>query len=388
MDGIAAKRRNRSVSANTTRQTVSSGHGPDTLREEIHEWVREGIISEEQGEAILARYETDDPGRSRAVLALSLVGAALVVVGVVLFLATNWADLPRAARAAVLLAAPALPYAGAVLAYRRRSPRVGHALGLLGAILVGPSAFLLDDLFALGLATAWLLFAWTAVALPTGHALASRPGTGLGLLLVVALIADLATPADPLPAVGLLGIVVFGVGSTREGRVRWTYRVRDAAIALGASLLLTTLDGDFDRFDPEPTAVTLAAAAGAVSTTAWLGYAGKRAERDWAILALLALSVSVAAALAPGTVPEVAFAGTHLGSLLALFATDYLGYRARSRSFVDLAVLGALLQTLSFVTTTVVGTLSGSIVLVVAGLVSLAIRFGLERGRRSVLAGW
>lgn len=73
---------------------------------------------------------------------------------------------------------------------------------------------------------------------------------------------------------------LFGVGSTREGRVRWTYRVGGGAISLGALLLLTTLDGDFDRFDPESTAVTLAAAAGTVSTTARLGYAGERAERD------------------------------------------------------------------------------------------------------------
>jgi uncharacterized membrane protein len=59
---------------------------PDALREEADEWVREDIITESQAEAILARYEDEDPGRSRVVGALS--GAvALVVAGLLLLAA-------------------------------------------------------------------------------------------------------------------------------------------------------------------------------------------------------------------------------------------------------------------------------------------------------------
>ena len=379
----------------------------DALREEVEEWVTEGIITDSQAEDILARYDgtdesvegTDESGdadesrRSRAVLALSLVGAFLVFVGVTLFLATNWGDLPRPARAAILIGAPGLAYAGGFAAYDREASRIGHALCVLGAVLVGPSIFLFEDLFTLGLADAWLLLAWTVVALPTGHVLASRAGTGLGLIVLAALAVELGEPTDPAPILGLLGIVLFVLGQGRSGRsmgigrVPWTYRVGGATLTLLALLLLTTLEGRFVRFDLEPSAILFAGAVGALVGIGWLHSVGARAGSVWTGATTLALGGSVAvAALAPETVPDLlAFVGTHLGMLAALLATGYVGYRSRSRALIDLAALGGLLQTLSFVAATVVDELSGSIALVVAGLVLLAAGLALERGRRSVL---
>lgn len=360
----------------------------DALRDEVREWVRDGIITDEQADEIVARYEDDDPGRSRIVLALSLVGTVLVFVGVALFLATNWGALPRAARAAVLVLGPGLAYGLGIAAYGRSAPRVGHALCLLGAVLVGPSLVLFDDLFVLGLAGGWLLFAWTAVALPTGHALDSRVGTGIGLLVLVALAVELAEPADPLPVVGSLGIVLFALGYARTGRVPWTYRTGGAAVTLGALLVLTTLEGRFVRFELEPTAVLAAVLVGSLVGAGWLGYTGERAGSGWVTASLVALFGSVTvAALAPGTVPgPFAFVGTHLAALVGLLATGYLGYRTRSRPLIDLAALGGLFQTLSFVAATVVDGLSGSVALIVAGLVLLGAGLVLERGRRSLLA--
>ena len=386
----------------------------DALDDEVDEWVREGIISDEQAEAILARYEggADEPRRSRAVLALSLVGSALVFVGVTLFLATNWADLPLLARAVVLVTAPGLAYAGGALAYDRTAARIGHALCLLGAVLAGPSIFLFDDLFALGLHDAWLLLAWTAIALPTGHALASRPGTGLGLFVLLVLVGNLAEPTDPAPPVGLVGVALFAIGcvgsharsfpGTPAGShtvggaggsgagadpVAWTYRVGGAAVALAALLLLTTHEGRFFRFEFEASAMLVAGLLGAAGGAGWLSIASRRAASGWALVAIGAIAGSAAvASMAPDALPDLlAFVGTHLALLAALLATGYLGYRTRSRSLVDLAALGGLLQTLAFVSATVVDALSGAVALVVAGLVLLAVGVGLERGRRSVL---
>lgn len=361
---------------------------PDALEEEVEKWVRDGIITEAQAEEILARYEGDRSRGSRVVLALSLVGGALVFAGVTLFLATNWEQLPRPARAAVLVAGPGLAYTGGAAAYNRNLPRIGLTLCVLGAVLVGPSLFLFEDLLHLDIATAWLLLAWTAVALPTGHALDSRAGTGFGLLVLVALVVELVEPAEPVPVVGLLGVVLFALGHTRSGPVAWTYHVGGAAVTLGALLVLTTLDGRFDRFDLDLTAPLVAGIAGAIASVGWLGYSGDRNGSTWAGVGTLVLGGSVAvAALAPGTVPELlAFAGTHLAALVGLVVTGYLGYRTRSRRFIDLATVGGLLQTLSFVAATVIGELSGALALVVAGLVLLASGAALERGRRSLLA--
>jgi len=361
---------------------------PDALRAEVDEWVRDGIITEAQAEAIRSRYDEEDPGRSRAVVALSVVGAALVFVGLTLFLATNWNDLPTAAQVAVLLCGPGLAYLGGAIAYRRSVPRAGLSLSLLGAVLAGPSLFLLADLAPPAIADAWILLAWTAVALPTGHALGSRAGVGIGLVVLAGLVVELAGPGDPVTPLALLGVVLFGIAGYQRDRVGWTYRAVGAGFALLGMLVLTTLDGQFDRFDPGSSPVLVAVAVGAVAAIVWLQSSGDRPGFAWAATATAAVGVGTAAALAgPDPLPNAAaLAVVHLAALAAVVATGYYGYRVGSRRFVDLAAVAALGQTLSFVAATVVDALSGSIALVVAGAVLIAAGVGLERGRRSVLA--
>ncbi len=374
---------------------------PDALRSEVEEWVREDIITEGQAEAILERYDSDGDGdgdggahpdtRSRVVLALSAVGAALVLVGVTLFLATNWDDLPTAAQVAVLLAGPGLASLGGSVAYRHSLPRAGLALSLLGAVLVGPSLFLLADLATASVDASWLLLGWTAVALTTGHALVSRAGVGLGLAVLAALVADLARPGEPAVSVGLLGVGLFALAGTRAhrpDRVARAYRTVGAALALGCVLFLTTLDGRFDRFEPTVSATPVAAVAGAVGGTAWLGWQGERERARWAAVATVTVATgTVVASVTTGALPgRVGFGVVHATSVVTVGATGLYGYRTGSRWFVDLAAVAALAQSLSFVAATVVDALSGSVALVVAGLVLIGAGVALERGRRTVLA--
>ena len=359
---------------------------PDALRDEVDEWVRDGIITDAQAEEILSRYETEDQRRPRAVLVLSLVGSALVFAGVVLFLATNWGDLHWAARALVLLAGPSLAYYGGSVAFDHDLPRIAHALCILGALLVGPSLVLFDDLFSLGIAAEWLLLTWTIVALPTGHVLRSRPGTALGIALMAAVVVALSETA--YPAVGLLGVGVFALGRLRSGRVLWTYRMGGVTLAVGTLLVMTLLEGQFDRYHLGPSPVLGATVAGALAAIGWLHQADEREAVEWSVIVVAALTLSTTVAVfAPETVPELlAFVSLHVAGLAGLVATGYLGYRTRSRPLIDLVALGGLLQTLSFLEATVVSALSGAIALVVAGLVLLAAGVALERGRRTLLS--
>ncbi len=361
---------------------------PDALQDEVDEWVKDGIITEAQAEAILARYETGVIRRSRIVMALSIVGSALILAGMLLFLATNWEELPRAARTVVLVGGPALAYAGGIIAYQRDVARIGHALCVLGAVLVGPSIFLFNDLYMLGMATEWRLFVWTVFALPTGHALGSRVGTALGIVLIIGLVVNLSEPVDPAPAVGLLGIALFGLGHRPQGAaVAWTYRVGGVVATGGALLVLTLLEGQFMFFDIGPTAVLAGAGGGAVAATVWLGYARRFSAATWSGVALIALTLATVAGLAAADpVPELlAFGVLHLASLAGLFVTGYYGYQRQARVFIDLATVWGLLQTLSFVEATIIDALSGSIALVIAGLILLGAGVALERGRRSLL---
>jgi len=361
---------------------------PDALQAEVDEWVRDGIITEQQADAILARYDDDDRDRSRVVVALSVVGAALVFIGVALFLATNWDDLSTAAQVAVLLAGPGLAYLGGAGAYRRSVPRVGLALSVLGALLAGPSLFLLADLAPTTVPEVWVLLAWTAIALPTGHALDSRVGTGFGLVVLAALVVELADPGDPSMAVALLGIGLFGLAALQRDPIAGTYRSVGVVFALLGLLTLTTLDGRFGRFDPGLSVTFGALAVAALGATGGLTWRGDRSESRWAATAIGAVAAGTATALAaPDTIPNaVAFGVVHVVTLIAVAATGYYGYAAGSRRFVDLAAVAALVQTLSFVAATVVDALSGSIALVVAGGILIAAGIALERGRRSLLS--
>lgn len=362
----------------------------DALQDEVETWVRDGIITEAQAEAILARYDAanDDSDRSRIVLALSIVGSVLVFVGVTLFLATNWDDLPTVAQIAVLLSAPGFAYAGGIAAYRRSVPRIGLACCLLGAVLAGPSLFLLADLASADIADTWLLFAWTAVALPTGHALDSRLGTGIGITLLAALVADLAGTADPIPAVAFLGIALFALAGLQRERVAWSYRIGGATLTLSGLLLLTTLDGRYGGFDLEPTAALVATVLAGIGGAGWLSRRGDRHGVRWAGTAIVAVGAATGLALlAPDRFPgTAALLGVHVAALAVVAATGDFGYRSGSGRFVDLAVFAALGQTLSFVASTVIDALSGSLALVVAGVILLTAGLALERGRRTLLA--
>jgi hypothetical protein len=84
------------------------------LTREIPQWVREGLVTPEAAAALVRRYGPDTAGQPRnlALAVISVFGSLLVGLGVILLLAHNWADLPRAARLGIaflpLLAAQGL----------------------------------------------------------------------------------------------------------------------------------------------------------------------------------------------------------------------------------------------------------------------------------------
>jgi uncharacterized membrane protein len=360
---------------------------PDALQDEVDTWVRDGIITESQAEEILERYDDSAGGRSRVVIALSVVGSALVFVGLTLFLATNWETLPTAAQVAVLLGGPGLAYAGGVAGYRRSLPRIGLACCLLGAVLAGPSLFLLADLASVTVADTWLLLAWTAIALPTGHALGSRAGVGIGITVLTGVAVSLAEPATPIPVIACLGIALFALGTLQNERIEWSYRIGGVTLALAGLLLLTTLDGRYERFDIGPTPVLVATVLGSLAGAGWLFVDDDRYGAQWATTAIVAVGASVIVVLlTPEYLPDlVAFLGSHVSMLVAVATTGYFGYRSGARRFIDLATLAALAQTLSFVASTVIDSLSGSLALVAAGVILLTAGVALERGRRTLL---
>ena len=140
-------------------------------REELQalsaDWVAEGIISAEQRQRILARSRGDQEGVSRVVVILSVFGAAVVVLGLTLIVATNWENISFLAKlgAGVALMV-AVDAAGYWLRFGRPALRkTGEALLLIGSgLLMADLALVSQQYHILTNPAPILLLTWLAVA--------------------------------------------------------------------------------------------------------------------------------------------------------------------------------------------------------------------------------
>lgn len=173
-------------------------HGPSAewLQRETAAWVSEGLIRAEQAEMLLARYalaggESTRTLRWRKMAAiLGALGALLIGSGIILVMASNWEQIPRILRLAILIGFTLAAYcAGYYLAYEKRTyTAVGKALVFLGSLLFGASIFLIGQMYHIsgaGGASEYTagFFWWSAGTLPLAYVLSSP------LQLVVALAA-------------------------------------------------------------------------------------------------------------------------------------------------------------------------------------------------------
>ncbi|MDR0747309.1 MAG: DUF2157 domain-containing protein [Helicobacteraceae bacterium] len=74
----------------------------DWLKQEVPVWVKEALITRESGERILARYEAA-VRKSYSFIALSILGALLIGLGIISIFASNWEQIPRIAKAGIAL---------------------------------------------------------------------------------------------------------------------------------------------------------------------------------------------------------------------------------------------------------------------------------------------
>ncbi|MGM0605851.1 MAG: DUF2157 domain-containing protein, partial [Halobacteriota archaeon] len=390
------------------------------LDRELDRWRADGVLTDDQAAAIRSRYESrpaepttdrspdeaestsaiDAVSRSRLVSVVSLMGAVLVAAGILVYLASNWEDIPRLGRAGILVASPTIGLAGGWwLWFRRAFPRVGHALWAIGTGLVGPSLFLLADLMEARIDPEWLLLAWALVAIPAGHLVVSQLTTVLALAVVAFFTVAFVDPGDPIVPLGLYGATLSALAGARFGPraepLRDAYRLVGAIALVGPLILFV---GSWRRFGtyefdtPAIAAVFVAATAIAVVASAIDRTEERRADRwvdtvAWPIVAVVGVGL---AALLAVSVPDVlvdrtAFFIGHAIVLVVLVVTVFAGYTARSTTLVNAAIVLFVAQLFTFLLSTLVEGLSGPIALVSTGTVLLVIGYALERGRRTIL---
>lgn len=130
-------------------------------------WEKQGVIDEYQARKILSMYglaeapsepgpEFAEPeamikeeGASRLITIVPMIGAILVGIGVILFVASNLSKIPHFLKMVLLFATTFVTYfIGWKFKFETQShPRVGEALLFLASVFVGVTIFLTAQIF-------------------------------------------------------------------------------------------------------------------------------------------------------------------------------------------------------------------------------------------------
>lgn len=238
------------------------------LQLDVKEWQRVGIITDDQAVAIVGYYADHAPASRRQVYArmstmLALMGAVLVGVGILLFVAANWQGIPLIMRFVLLCTTViACNGIGYFLLYSRGYGRLGEAVFLLGGIAFGAGIFLAAQAYSYDVETSVLLFWWSAGVVPLAYILRLQSLLYLGLFLfLVAFIWFMATRGGDMESATVfiammtaLGSSLFAAGTLHRlvrgsiSRFSWIYAGFGTGILIVALYILSFeefLENDF-----------------------------------------------------------------------------------------------------------------------------------------------
>ncbi len=160
---------------------------------EVQRWQDQGIISPEQGRAIISGYTASGGPvavhrtQGRLVTILAILGSVLVGLGVILFFASNWQEIPKSVKLAmILIAIPAAYGIGYWLRYSRGYERVGTAVVLLGCLLYGAGIHLVAQAYNVPVNDPILFLYWFLGVLPLAYLTRSQVILYLGVGLFLA----------------------------------------------------------------------------------------------------------------------------------------------------------------------------------------------------------
>jgi uncharacterized membrane protein len=161
----------------------------ERMRHDVAEWQRQGIITAEEATAIFAYYQVPQgalrarSAYARLIAVLATLGAILVGVGAILFIASNWQDMPKFGKLALIMGGIAAAYTiGYWLRYESSYPRIGTGIIFLGTLLFGAGIFLVGQAYHMKANDPNLLFWWSIGVLPLAYFARSRAILSLAIL--------------------------------------------------------------------------------------------------------------------------------------------------------------------------------------------------------------
>ncbi len=172
------------------------------------------------------------PLGGRVISVIAIMGATLVGLGIITYVAANWSAIPPLARVVLLVAVTAAIYAGGwALLARFGLRRAGAAVILTGALAYGAAIHLIAQIYHLPVSHPGLTAAWFLGVAPIAYIVRARSLLTLALILLLAAAGFRAqrwsdgfgedTALLLLPAALTLATLLFAAGRL-QARFDWT----------------------------------------------------------------------------------------------------------------------------------------------------------------------
>ena len=130
-----------------------------SLEPHINTWVKDNLITQEQGDGILAKYPTSSS--SPATMTFSIIGSVLCILGVILLVSANWQSTPREAKLGALLGLlTASTLLGSEGSRRKWHPAIPEISYLCAAVLPLMGLALVSQIFNLSGSGFALILTW------------------------------------------------------------------------------------------------------------------------------------------------------------------------------------------------------------------------------------
>ncbi|WP_420433115.1 DUF2157 domain-containing protein [Hyphobacterium sp.] len=167
------------------------------LENDLDRWIGKGLVPAEQRDSILEDIADAQPGWS-APGALAILGAVLLALAAISFVAANWTHLGNLVRLVLIFATLWACFLSSGHAFGRDHPAIGHGLALLGAALFGVAIVLVAQIFNMSSWRYTVLVIWAIGAIIVAVAIPSRPVLILAALLGAAWVgSESANPYAP-----------------------------------------------------------------------------------------------------------------------------------------------------------------------------------------------
>jgi predicted Zn finger-like uncharacterized protein len=382
------------------------------LDAEMPGWERDGIISAEQRQRILDRYTrfrpaAKSPVPNRLITILSILGALLVGAGIFSFVAANWSAFSRSGKLIVIIGAMLASHGtGYALRYgRRRYPRVGGALILLGGIIFGAAIYFVAQLFHISVHYPNGPLLWGLAIMPLAY-LVSLPS--LLFLAVADLLAWLAMEGSfhqgqshdlaLVVLVGTAGTLAWLMGALHQRRPHLTslalpWQTVGAFATLGALFPFTFAESFLQQLTLGGlTPFYLVIGTLVVIVSGLLTFATPRVAGWWLEPATGSLLLAFFLLLASGLLPvSTAMAGLaaiafNIAYALLIVGAIALGFQRQNMVQINIALLFFVIDLIARYVDVFWRLLPRSLFFIAGGLFLIAGGVFLERKRRIVLA--